>query len=229
MSKNKSTPTKILSIGLILGTILSFSISSLASAQSVTTCAGFSDIPASDLDCKAFEWLKENKIMTGYQDSTGKPVFGTADLLLRDQSAKMVLTTFQKFQENQDYCQGKNPFPDINKDSWSFQYICQGKALNVIKGYDAGPFKGLYKPDNFVNRAELTALFARNLTDPMPVVPGSTNWYDGYLKYAENNNLFTARQQNLMELLPTDFMTRRDAAVLIFALYNLNKLPIKKV
>lgn len=187
-----------------------------------TTCAGFTDINANDLDCPAVSYVKSIGAMTG----TSKDIFAPHALLQRDQVIKIVLQTFKKFDSAMDYCKGAAPFPDVVKTDWSFQYLCRAKELGVTTGYQSGPDKGFYRPVRSVTRSEFLALVLRNLTDAMPKSTQPTyadvpqnDWYTVYAKYAYDNTLF-----NKPNLFPGNFMTREEVARVIFKLHQLGKL-----
>lgn len=191
-------------------------------ANTSETCAGFTDVPKSDSDCAAFSYVKSTGAMTGNPDGT----FAPGEMLQRDQVAKIVLVTFDKFNDAADYCSGNNPFPDVTSNSWSFQYICRGVALGMITGYKAGADAGYYRPARAVNRVEFLALLLRNLSDTMPGddMPSYNDvelnqWYTGYARYSKDHDLFSGTN-----LFPTASTTRREVAQVIYKLYLQGKI-----
>lgn len=185
-------------------------------------CAGYSDVPGTHPDCDAILYMQSIGAMTGNPDGT----FDPDEYLQRDQVAKVVLVTFDLFDESEDYCNGVDPFPDVTEADWSYQYICRGVELDMITGYKAGVEAGKYIPARSVNRAEFLALTLRNLTDTMPdldsesytdVEPGQ--WFSGYAKYSYDNSLFVGSK-----LFPTQFTKRSEVAKVIFKLHNLGKI-----
>ncbi len=184
-------------------------------------CDGFTDVPSTDPDCAAFTYVKGSGAMTGNPDGTFAP---NADLQ-RDQVAKIVLTTFNKFNASTDYCHSVNPFPDVTPVSWAFQYVCDGKGIGMITGYQSGADAGFYRPGRAVDRVEFLALLLRNLSDPMPsnsslsyadVAAGQ--WFSGYAKYSMDNSLFVGA-----DLFPTQYTLRREVAEIIYKLHTLGK------
>lgn len=86
----------------------------------------------------------------------------------------------------------KTPFPDANAH-WAANFICNLYQKGAISGYAAGPFRGLFKPDNQVTRAELvkivlaargedisTAAVNTGFSDVSP-----TEWYARYVSRAK--------------------------------------------
>lgn len=186
------------------------------------TCEGFTDVKATDADCEAVKYVKSLGAMTGNPDGT----FAPDDILQRDQIAKIVLETFGLFNKQTDYCLGTAAFPDVLEAEWSYQYICQGKILKMITGYASGVDKGFYRPARTVNRVEFLALVLRNLDETMPADTSTSysdveagNWYSGYAKYAKDNSLFTGSKLN-----PTNFVSRREVADIIFKLHQKGKI-----
>jgi len=185
-------------------------------------CAGFTDVSAGSSDCAAIEYVKSIGAMTGNPDGT----FAPTDLLQRDQIAKIVLVTFNKFNNQSNYCNSVNPFPDVTDNEWSYQYICRGKALDMITGYKSGADAGFYRPARSVNRVEFLAMLLRNLNEQMPgnsdfsYSDVSVNqWYTGYAKYSYDHSLFTGTK-----LYPTNFTTRVQVAQVIYKLHDLGKI-----
>ncbi len=201
----------------------SFTVTSVNNTpQPNDQCSGFTDVNKSDSDCEAFTYLKGLGSMTGNPDGTLAP----GDLLQRDQVAKIILVTFNKFNSASDYCGGNNPFPDVISTSWSFQYICRGVALGMITGYKSGADAGYYRPARAVNRVEFLALLLRNLSDTMPNDDIASyndvelnQWFTGYARYAKNNDLFSGNN-----LYPTSSTTRREVAEIIYKLHLLGKI-----
>ena len=183
--------------------------------QPDVNCAGFSDVPATDPDCAAVEYVKSIGAMTGNPDGTFDPNLPVQ----RDQIAKIVLETFGKFEASTDYCGGADPFPDVGTAEWSYQYVCRGKALGMITGYQSGEDKGFYRPVRGVNRAELLAMLLRNLDEAMPTgasysdVP-SDAWYGGYAKFSLDNEIYAGTV-----LEPTRFASRIEVAYVIYSLH----------
>lgn len=184
-------------------------------------CAGFTDVSKNDADCEAFTYVKGLGAMTGNPDGTLAP----NDLLQRDQVAKIILETFNKFDSSSNYCSG-NPFPDVTSVDWSYQYICRGVGLGMITGYKAGADAGYYRPSRSVNRVEFLALLLRNVSDSMPSNNSASysdvelgQWFTGYAKYAKDNNLFSGSK-----LFPTASTTRREVAQTIYKLHQLGKI-----
>ena len=185
-------------------------------------CSGFTDVSKNDADCDAITYLKSIGAMTGNTDGT----FSPDGLLQRDQISKIVLETFSLFNKQIDYCQNKNPFPDVSKANWAYQYICRGLSKGTITGYTSGQFKGMFMPARSVNRAEFLALVLRNLDEDMPGITSSSytdidpgQWFSGYAKYSKDHSLFVGAS-----LSPNQYVTRREVAAVIYKLHLAGKV-----
>ena len=185
-------------------------------------CAGYSDVPASHPSCDAIEYAQSIGAMTGNPDGT----FAPNELLQRDQVAKISLETFGLFDDNMDYCNGTDPFPDVPPAQWSYQYICRGVDVGMITGYEGGADAGFYRPARQVNRVEFLALILRNLSDTMPADSSTSysdveanQWFSGYARYSLDNDLFAGPN-----LMPTNGTKRVEVADVLYKLHNLGKI-----
>lgn len=186
------------------------------------SCAGYVDVLAVHPDCDAIEYMQSIGAMTGNPDGT----FAPDAYLQRDQVAKISLETFNLFDDSEDYCNGENPFPDVNSSDWAYQHICRGVELDMIYGYTGGADAGYYRPARDVNRVEFLALILRNVSGTMPDdslgsyddVDGG-NWFSGYAKYSYDNALFDGNK-----LFPSQATTRLEVARHVYELFLLGKI-----
>jgi FlgD Ig-like domain/S-layer homology domain len=185
-------------------------------------CGGYTDVADSHPDCEAIEYMQSVGAMTGNPDGSFEP----NEPLQRDQIAKISLEAFGLFDDNEDYCDGEDPFPDVDEDDWSYQHVCRGVELGMIYGYTGGADAGFYRPGRDVSRVEFLALILRNVGEAMPDdslgsyddVDGG-NWYSGYAKYSYDNALFDGNK-----LFPSQSTTRLEVAKHVYELYLLGKI-----
>lgn len=201
---------------------IGFTVEASTTPPASAKCADFTDVLATDSACDAISYVKSIGAMTGNPNGT----FAPDDLLQRDQIAKIVLETFDKYNSSSNYCGGTDPFPDVEESDWAYQYICRGKVLGMITGYQAGADAGFYRPSRSVNRVEFLALLLRNVNDTMPSNSVTSyndvainQWFTGYAKYSYDNSLFTGSR-----LYPTNFTTREEVARVIYKLHQLGKI-----
>jgi len=84
----------------------------------------------------SIEYLKENKIVKGYNDGSFKP----DDLVTRSEFAKIVTGLVASEDEIEKYS-GQQCFPDVSTKDALNSYICYAKANNIIKGFSDNTFK----------------------------------------------------------------------------------------
>jgi len=185
-------------------------------------CAGFKDVAKTNSSCDAITYVKSTGAMTGNPDGT----FAPNNVLQRDQVAKISLETFNLFDSTKNYCNGHNPFTDVTKTAWAYEYVCRGVDLGMITGYKSGADAGFYRPARSVNRVEFLALILRNLNENMPSVNSTSysdvpagEWFSGYAKYAYDHSLFVGSKLN-----STSFTTRVEVADVIYKLHEQGKV-----
>lgn len=182
-------------------------------------CSGFDDVSINDSDCEAIEFLKEQGAMTG--DGSGR--FNQDRFLQRDELTKIALMVFELYQL-ENYCRGELPFPDVTSEDWSYQYVCRAKQLGLVTGYLEGPDAGFFRPERSINRIEFLTLLLRELDEEINVgayMYADTDlgeWYSRYAAYSKKYELFPG-----VELSPTSYVTREEAARIIFKLHQLGK------
>lgn len=154
---------------------------------------GFPDLPKSDPAYIAFAYSYAIGAFVGDADGKLNPQL----LLQRDQIAKLVAVSIYHIDTSLDYCDGKAPFPDVQRDQWAVQYICFAKNHGVLTGYKGNGDIGMFRPERTVSRAELVAILTRALPDMMKqdktgnysdVLPGP--WYVAYAAVAHALQLF---------------------------------------
>lgn len=90
----------------------------------------------------------------------------------------------------------RTPFRDAN-NHWATSFICKLYNLKAISGYTDGPFKGLFRPDNSVTRAELLKIMmaaegikvdTSRVNSGFPDVP-TYEWFAPYVTTAKELRL----------------------------------------
>ncbi len=120
----------------------------------VTTSGSFSDVTADKYYSDAVEWAKEQKVITGYENTDR---FGPADKITREQIAT-ILWRLNGCPEV-DYALTQ---PDANKiSSWALEAVRWAVATKVINGKDGGT---RIDPQGFSLRGETAQLIYNLLT-----------------------------------------------------------------
>lgn len=97
---------------------------------------------------KSITALAKTGILNGYADGSFKP----DALITREEVAKVMY-----YLSKNENLHSTIEFSDVSKDRWSYQYICQMSALEIVEGYENGTFK----PENPIKRAEIVAILYR--------------------------------------------------------------------
>ena len=181
------------------------------------SCAGYKDLKKTDWSCAAAQWAKDAGIMTGQQ---GGDYFDGYSYLNRVEIAKVALMAHQLYKPEDDYCQGKKPFPDVALGQWYTNFVCLGKNIKMLTGYAAGPDAGKYVPPRPVTIPEFTCVILRPLNVDMPkgtsyagLAPDQ--WYSGCTKYAKDHKYFEASY-----MLPTQPATRFNVVNVLYAMHQ---------
>lgn len=88
-------------------------------------------------------------IVSGYNDKTFKP----NAYITRAEAVKILLKA-SSFAIGTTDTQADNPFADVEKDSWHFNYVITASSRGVLQGYEEGGLT-YFKPNQPITRAEI--------------------------------------------------------------------------
>lgn len=171
----------------------------------------FSDIPGSHTYSSAIKYLKDNRIVKGYEDGTFRP----DATLNRAEALKLILEANSIYAENTQ----KNNFSDVMNTAWFAPYVQTAFKRDIVKGYPDGTFK----PGNTVSRAEFLKMAIATgefplpdfTSDPYPDVQ-SNAWYAPFFAFARDQKLIRTSTGNTAA--PNNPITRGEAADVIYKL-----------
>lgn len=153
---------------------------------------------ASSKNRTAIEYLHQNKVISGYPDGTFKAsnTINRAELLKILVGAKGINPTLAEY---------KNCFPDV-KEEWFAPFVCYAKAQGWVEGFKSGPFIGLFRPEQFVNKVEAMKMLVNSQGYPVPEAFTETPklfddvetgaWYYPFLFIAYNKGLLEQESGN---------------------------------
>ncbi len=177
--------------------------------------ASFKDVPETASYYSAVEYLKENKIVQGYEDQTFKP----AQPVMRAEALKMVLSPVSKKPENGFYNTG---FKDVAIDSWFAGYVLIGQLNGIIQGTPDGNFL----PSRTVTKAEYLKMLLlafqtdlknqKNLTEQVSADTKLTDWYIPYINYGITLGLIYPDEKN--NIAPGKALNRAECAQILYRL-----------
>lgn len=114
------------------------------------------------------------------------------------------------------------PFKDLSGVKWAWESIAYLKDKGVIEGNGNAEFL----PDNNITRAEFVKMLVKafDITSEGEDVfddVSSSDWFYEFVKTAKNSGMINGNENN--EFMPNDFVTRQDAAVMIFRCLNMDE------
>ncbi len=165
--------------GLLVGVmVFALSVNSVVALSTIPK--PFNDVETNNFAFKEISWLKDNKVVQGYEDGTFHP----GALITRAEFLKMVYEADPAYvgsvapkacldvaytgtgsDPNPTHC-GYKPFTDVPTNEWYSKYVSKAKSEGIISGYGDGTFK----PDNKINFAEaLKIVINQYLPDEQPI------------------------------------------------------------
>ncbi len=146
----------------------------------------------------SIEYLQNKGVVQGYPDGT----FGPERKINRAEIMKIILEASTQ----EDIGHKLNCFPDV-RGEWFAKYVCYAQEQGIIEGYPDGKFK----PSQNVNTAESLKMGIGSF--PVQVGSASGAWYQKYIDFVHNNNVFSK-----YSISPANDMTRGEMAHLIHKL-----------
>ncbi|HEY5714134.1 MAG TPA: S-layer homology domain-containing protein [Candidatus Gracilibacteria bacterium] len=125
---------------------------------------------------EAIEFLYNENIMTGNSDGT----FAAHRNLNRAEFAKLTVEAT----DTKKYVPLASIFPDVGSDDWFFPYVETGRILGWWGGYP----NGLFKPGDYVNRAEVAKVLVKAF-DLKVEEKVDEGWYEKYFRALADNGL----------------------------------------
>lgn len=176
-------------------------MSVLSYPMSAAAASSFTDISGYQYQ-DSIEFLSKRGVVQWYGDGTFRPY----SAITRAELMKIIIEW-----AGVDIWSGSNCFPDVKND-WYAKYVCYAKKNNIIKWYPDGTFQ----PNKQVTFAEGIKIALS--TFKAGIQEGKdTYWYQPYLDYLHDNNVFSK-----YAMIPYNNMSRGQMAFLM------HKLILKK-
>lgn len=171
----------------------------------------FTDIPGNHTYSSAIKYLKDNRIVKGYEDGTFRP----DKTLNRAEALKLILEANSLYAESTE----KQNFNDITNTDWFAPYVQTAFKRNIVKGYEDGTFR----PGSTVSRAEFLKMAIATGDFPLPEFSSNPfpdisaeAWYAPYFAFARDQKLLRTTKGN--SAVPNNLITRGEAADVIYKL-----------
>jgi len=164
----------------------------------------FTDVHESDRYATAMLSLKEDGIVTGYEDGSFHPFQEVS----RAEFAVMAANTYFQIPR---YELKEDCFTDVPRYSWFAPHVCYLQTRGVISGYKDGTFK----PTQTVTLVEASKMLSELFQLSQSEDPTGEAWYDPYLADLEQGDY----------LLPSFYyvgqaLTRSEVAELLYRIKN---------
>lgn len=199
----------------ILFTIIGFiSFTGTAFAQSATfSPKPFTDVPKTNVNYQAIEYLRSHNVVKGHIDGTFKP----NSIINRAEFVEFIINPYILDTNGMGTCIKKNVseesntvfFTDVKKDAWYAENICFAKIHNIINGYPDKTFRPT-KSINFVEAAKvINNVFSMNIS----AYQTGEFWYRPYV---QNLSDLHAIPTNITRMDQT--LSRGDMAQIVYRL-----------
>lgn len=175
----------------------------------------FSDIDVNSFYQIPLKFLKDRKIIQGYDDGTFRP----GNKVSRAEALKIIFLGTQKDIDINDLSWDDNKFPDVESGSWYVPYVHFAKDQKIVEGYKDGYFR----PGKEITLVETLKILSltKDLQYPQDGEVkinysdiDMKEWYGKYIAYAVQNNLLRPSRSD--KLFPDDPMTRGEIAEFLY-------------
>ena len=162
--------------------------------EKISGNASFKDVSSKDWFAQEVGYLEKYNIIKGYEDNTFRP----NDSVTRAEFVSMAVRYYSLF-DTVSYPVNTTKYTDINGSHWAVKDISYATSVKWLNGYADGSFK----PDTYINRAEVVTVVNRatdrngdkeyinsNFTklNRFTDVNNSAAWYFADVEEASNNH-----------------------------------------
>ena len=191
---------KLLALLSLLGT---FSLSPFAFADVAPEPDVFTDVQDGDEAYWEIRWMKEEGLVSGYEDGSYKP----NNTINRAEFSKIV--AIEMSAGTITGTDGGEIFTDIDYSSWYNPYVQYLYGAGVISGYPDNTFR----PGNDVNYAEACKMIS--LAQGLEVSTSTGEWYEPYVKWVEDMG---GKPESIESY--DQAITRAEMAIMIYGVAN---------
>jgi hypothetical protein len=155
--------------------------SSVAFAETTWPTKPFSDVPQARADYEAIEYLRQQKVLKGYEDGTFRP----DARINRAEMVKLIANPFILDTSRLNDCMTEELdedattvfFPDVRRDVWYAAELCLTHTKQIIDGYPNGTFQ----PGNNLNFAEAAKIIVGTFALQTTTDPNDERWFIPYV------------------------------------------------
>ncbi len=176
-----------------------------------TALAAFTDVPNTDPNFVAVNFLQEQGVIGGYPDGTFKP----GQLINRAEALKIIL---EGSQTEIPESAAASAFTDVAVTDWFAPYVMSAQQIGIVAGNPDGTFA----PGRNVNRAEFIKMvleaneFKKDKWEGLNIYTdvSETDWFAAYMNYAGQAGLIIADSSG--NLNPGEEINRGEVAEIIY-------------
>lgn len=162
--------------------------SNIAFAETTWPTQPFSDVPTSNANYTAIEYLRQQKVLKGYDDGTFRPLAR----INRAEMVKLIANPFILDTERLNDCLSENVdeenehifFSDVRRDAWYGPELCLAKTKKIIDGYPDGTFQ----PGNQLNFVEAAKIISSTFALQTETDPTDQRWFIPYVNALAKRN-----------------------------------------
>lgn len=167
---------------IALASVSAFLSSNMAFAADTTwPTKPFSDVPTSNAHYTAVEYLRQQKVLKGYDDGTFRPL----TRINRAEMVKLIANPFILDTGRLNDCMKDNLsasgsnifFSDVQRDAWYGAELCLAHVKKIIDGYPDGTFG----PSNNLNFVEAAKIIVSTFALQTDTDPNDQRWFVPYV------------------------------------------------
>lgn len=179
----------------------------------------FSDLPTDHFAYEAVMFLKDQGVISGYEDGTFKP----GNPVNRAEALKIIIAPLVTTEQVELAKKSNTVYSDISQDDWYKPYVELARVSGIV---DGPPEKEVFNGGNPVIKVEFMKMVQEAFgADPktsfgeivLPLAQDANNtdeWYYPYLRYGMTTSMTMISADGKLE--PAKQLTRAETAVLLY-------------
>ena len=188
-------------------------------STSLAAEGGFSDLPQDHYAHEAVMYLKDQGVISGYEDGTFKP----GNPVNRAEALKIIISPLVTKEQIELAKKANTVYADISQDDWYKPYVELARVSGIV---DGPPEKEVFNGGNPVIKVEFMKMVQEafgaepqtgfsEIVLPLAQDVNNTNeWYYPYMRYGMTTSMTMISAEGKLE--PAKQLTRAETAVLLY-------------